>query len=639
MTKRQSCAILFLAVSGWCFASPPLEMKLLVLAANGDEPSYSAIRSYLDHLGTPYETVLTGKGQNLPALDDGATGHYQGIILVTGNLGVCDPDCHSTLSASDWDRLSAYCAAYSVRTLSYYTYPEARYGLHYRDGFLAVSQSPATASFTPDALPLFPYLRQNRDVPVAGAFVYLADTVAADGETTTPVLRIGDATVGAVHVAADGRETLALTMDNAPTLRHSLLLNYGLISWVTKAVFLGLRQTYLSPQIDDLFLANNLFTLTGGSCTPTQFILSAASPPSPDCPRLRITGADLSNIRNWQASWDAQPQTRAFRLTLAYNAAGAKPDSGDDLTDEALRSSGDFFWVNHTFDHKNLDCYSMGAAGDCHPAAYDESLFEVQRNFLTSQQIGIPADPISLITPAISGLTNGSFLRAAADAGVRYLVSDMSIQAELPAAPNTGVLSPLTRDIVFVPRMATNIFYNSVAPAEGASGSETDEYNYFFGPAGIVRVGGPGGPPFFPATQSYDQLIDREGEALVNLMLRYEMYPCMFHQSNVFSYQGSNSLLSDVLDRALQKFTALSTLPVLSLEQGSIGRLLEERMTWLASGARATLNPGVSITITTGVDTTVPITGACAANCSAYGTENQSRVPVPAGATVTVPLR
>ena len=619
------------------FAAPPLQMKLLVIAATGSEPSLAAIRSFLDHLGTPYETVLSGKGQALPMLDDGTTGNYQGIILVTGNLGVCDPNCHSALAPEEWARLESYAANYSVRTLSYYTYPESRYGLRPRETS-AGALVPTSITLTGDAVPIFPYLRQSRDIPIAGAFAYLADPVAAPGEITVPLLTMGDAAVAVTHTTSDGREYLALTLDNSPALSHSLLLNYGLISWVTRGIFLGSRRTYLTPQSDDLFLADNQFTKSGGTCTPTAFIDSPATPAAPGCPKLRITSADLANLRNWQNDWKAKPQTNRFKVSIAFNGVGIKSDSADGLVGEAQLSANDFFWINHTYNHFDLDCYTGGSSGACRPATYEESLFEVQRNFDIARQIGIPFDPVSVVSPGISGLKNANFLRAAADSGVRYLISDLSTADGSPSRPNTGVLTSLSPNLVFVPRLATNIFYNATTPLEGTDGSETDEYNYFFGPSGIVHLGGEGGPPFFAAFQTYSQIVERESDALLQLMLRYEPYPCMFHQSNVSSYDGSHSLFTDVIDRTLQKFTDVSALPVLSLTQSDIGKLLEERMGWLTSGAHATLIPGESISITAVNATTVPITGVCVQGCDEYGGDKQSRVTVPAGATVTIPL-
>ena len=62
-----------------------LDLKLLVLAGSGTEPSFAAIRFFLDHMGVPYDSVVIGK-QPLPALGDATRGFYQGIILATGNL-------------------------------------------------------------------------------------------------------------------------------------------------------------------------------------------------------------------------------------------------------------------------------------------------------------------------------------------------------------------------------------------------------------------------------------------------------------------------------------------------------------------------------------------------------------------------
>jgi hypothetical protein len=67
-----------------------LDARVLVLSADGREPSLGAIRQTLDYLGTPYVTWIATKrpGQLTPAqLSVGTRGYYQGIILATGELG------------------------------------------------------------------------------------------------------------------------------------------------------------------------------------------------------------------------------------------------------------------------------------------------------------------------------------------------------------------------------------------------------------------------------------------------------------------------------------------------------------------------------------------------------------------------
>ena len=126
----------------------PVEMRLLILATNGEEAGLAALRSFLDFQGTPYEVIKLAAGQPLPKLSDGAKGFYQGVILTLGNLGFCNPDCKSALDADGWRRLDEYTRDYGVRTLSYYTYPEARYGLTASGSVSTTLENPLVAEFT-----------------------------------------------------------------------------------------------------------------------------------------------------------------------------------------------------------------------------------------------------------------------------------------------------------------------------------------------------------------------------------------------------------------------------------------------------------------------------------------------------------
>lgn len=619
-------------------AARPVEMKLLLLGGSGSEPSYLAAKSALDHFGTPYEAVRLTENP-LPALDSDGIGRYQAILLATGNLAVCDPECRSALSPGDWQRLEAYAVDYAVRIVSLYTFPEPRYGLRYTDGLFSPLDAPSVAEFLPEAAAVFPNRRADAPVVIGGAYIYFSEPVAAEGETTVPVLRMGERVVGALHRKANGVESLALTFDHSPSLRHSLELMYGLVSWATKGVLAGVRRAYLSPQSDDLFLANNLFTSEPGPCSSTQFTVNPTQPLAPDCPKMRIGAQDLIRLREWQAAWNAEPQTSKLRITMAYNGLGAKPDAEDELSAEVRRSLGDFFWVNHTFSHKILDCYALDSSGACRPVTYDEGLNELRSNFEIAEQMGIPVDRPSLVTPAVSGLRVPDFLSAASAVGIQFLVSDTSRPEGNPTIPNTGITPETHPDLLFVPRRATNIFYNTSNPETGSVGSLTDEYNYFFGPEGIVRVGGQDGPPFFQANQTYEQIVEREANTLVTYMFRSEIYPSMFHQSNFFAYDGTHSLFTDTLDRTLRTFTAVSRLPVISLPQSEIGRLLEQRKAWLAAGARMILVPGESITITVEKPAVVPLTGVCVGTCEEYGSEKQSSVRVEPGDGLVISLR
>ncbi len=627
--KISRCVIVALLGSALVLAAPkPVDMKLLVLAVDGTEPSYLAIETFLSQVGVPHRTVLT-KNEPLPALSDPARGFYQGIILTTGNLALCDESgCRSALPPSDWSTLEAYAADYSVRILSYYTYPEPRYGLTFNEA----ASAPGYIHFLPDAAEIFPYLKLETSLPVTGAFAYLASTVEGPGESTKPILEIAGRTVGVIHKKPDGREYLALTVDNSPFLLHSMILNYGLIKWVTRGVFLGARRVYLSPQVDDLFLPNQLVDFNIDACTPRGAVVDSTLDLSRPCPRLRIAGADLEALSAWQDSVRARPQMSAFRTDLAFNGFGAiNPD--DDLVAAARSLRSKFFWTSHTYDHKSLDCFTRDP---CTPATYDQSTDEIVRNLQTAATLELPLDVTSVVTPEISGLKNPDFLQAAFDRGVRYLVADSSRQEGTPPSANAGVRNTLQPGILMIPRRATSIFFNAAMARTGMAGSETDEYNYFYGPNGLFRIGGPGGPPFYATDRAYDQIVDIESAKLLTAMLRYEPYPLMFHQSNVWRYDGSRSLFTDTIEATLSKFTAISNLPVVSLSQTAIGNLIDARMTYDASGVEATLVPGERITLRAARTAVIPITGVCAEGCEEYGGEKVSYIRVPAGEAITV---
>jgi len=120
----------------------PLEMKLLVLSADGTEPSFDAAKNLLNHMAVPYEAVIL-RNQPLPVLSANGQGKYQGIVLSTGSLSYFDGSGWvSALSAADWSAIDTYMRDYNVRLASLYTFPEPRFGLTFTS---AVSTTEASA--------------------------------------------------------------------------------------------------------------------------------------------------------------------------------------------------------------------------------------------------------------------------------------------------------------------------------------------------------------------------------------------------------------------------------------------------------------------------------------------------------------
>ena len=628
-------ALLALRSLAYAQSSPPVEMRILLLGGDGTDLSYQAMRSFLDHVGVPYDAVpMFDRGSNtirpLPPLTTSSQGLYQGIILSTDNLaferspGAWD----SALTPAAQTALENYMRSHKVRLLSYYTFPTPALGMQFSQVLSTGDTTPGLMTVTSAGVSVFPYLTRQDPIKVFRSYSYLATPVQASGETTRSVLTMNGGTVGVLHTKADGREYLALTVDNNVNFQHSMLLHYGLVNWVAKGIFLGHRKIYLTPQNDDLFLSSELFVATDPYCQP-------------NCPERRIAGADLNRVANWQDSWTSRAQTQRFKVTIAYNGFGATTAGGaatnDSLVNSARNHANKFFWVSHTYDHENLDCYQRWLnGGNCRPATYDDALFEITQNVAVANTLRLNLDRASMVTPEISGLYNAEFLRAAAAQGLRYMVSDTSRGDLLPARPNEGVYSTIQPNILFIPRRPTHIYYNTSSGLTGVAGSLPDEFNWFYGPNGIFRL--PGGEPFFSSNQTYAQIIERESEALLTYMLRYEMYPSMYHQANFWRYESSKTLFTDVLDATLRKFTRLSNLPVISLAQSEIGRLMAERMTYNGAGVRAILTPGVNITFTATRTARVPVTGICKAGCETYGSQRLSTISVAAGQATVVAL-
>jgi len=445
-----------------------------------------------------------------------------------------------------------------------------------------------------------------------------------------------------VHVKPDGRQTLALTMDHNPALRHSMALLYGAVKWVSKGIFLGERRAYLTPQNDDLFLANRLFVFTIDACRPTEFVVDQSTPDLSICPALRVSGADIAGLRDWQRKWNSIEQTRDFRVTMAYNGYGTTlkggAAAGDSLLVEAVAGRADFYWVSHTYDHKNLDCMSRDAEGNCREANEAESLYEIMENWKSGEALNLPVDRLSMITPGISGLRVRAFLNAASAQGIRYLVSDASRSEWLPAAPNTALRADTAQPLFIIPRHPTSFFFHTASGLTNVDGSEPDAYNFFYGPDGVKRLGGGrDGAPFFSELQTYESILSRESDTLLAYLLRGDIYPLMFHQSNFWRYDGEHSLYSELMDRTLEKFMRISTMPVLSLPQSEIGRRAEERLAFLAAGVRATLEPQGTIAFQSTAPSLVTVTGICpGGDCEWYGGQPIARVAAKPGETVRV---
>ena len=275
-------------------------------------------------------------------------GYYQGVIMTTNSLTYTPDNGATWLSAftqAEFNTLWAYESSYGVRQVTLYTafsWPEAL-GLSAPVGqAIDTTATPMTTTLTAAGRTVFNYLNPNISLKIGNAWVYQESIV--DPATTTALLtNAAGYPIISTHTSPDGRQSMAITAANAYYLRHSQVLGYGIVNWVTKGMFLGKKRISVTPQPDDLFIDNDQWDVnTNTDTTGTIY---------------RNTSADWQAIVNWQAGIRASsPLLSAVRLEFPFNGEGTtgiyRPDT---LTSYVYTHMSTFSFVSHTWTHQSLD--------------------------------------------------------------------------------------------------------------------------------------------------------------------------------------------------------------------------------------------------------------------------------------------
>lgn len=563
-----------------------ITQKLLLIAANGNEPSYGAAKAALDRIGVPYDTLFAAT-ESLTAsrlTDDVSRCHYSGVILATDAVAFTDPadlQWKSALDAGEWVLLRDFEAACSARELSWYTYPSPAYGLTWP----STPRTEIDAQLTAAGQTMIKRVKPTATVTYRSTYLY--PTTVYDPTTTTALIQAADGSVLlASHVEPDGREQLFSMADSNEYLTHSNLLEYDFVRWVARGMFVGKKRSYLSAQIDDLFLANNMWD----PIAHRNFDDDTTSV-------FRLTGADLNSFVTWQQNRKATlPAGSTFYTDLAFNGLGTQTTAyADTSLLTAARAAGNkLSWLNHTWDHDNLDAVTRSKART-----------EVNKNCNLATLYKLNGFNCSeLVTPDMSGLRTQAPVLGMLDAGVRWVVSDTSITEALrPGFPgtnpsfNVGRKNPLDARLYQVPRHPTSIFYDTSDPV-----TEADEYNTIY-------------RSYYGRDLSYAELLDKDSEFGLHYLLTGDIDPLMFHQANLRNYGGGRSIYADWIDAVLAKYLAYSNAPVLTLRQSAIGTAMQQRGKLNACGLTATVieTAGTkSLELRSTAACTVPLTGLAA---------------------------
>jgi hypothetical protein len=589
-----------------------IDMKLLVISADGKEPVFAGIKSILDQTGVPYDTLIASQtALTAQTLSDGlGAGRYQGILLTTGNLAyeASQGNWQSALTQAQWQMLWQYEADFRVRQSTLYTYPAGlpdTYGLTFIDA-VSTDDTLLKASLTAAGQQVFSYLNPANPVAIKNAWTYRVKPVS----TANPVSLL-DSTDGnsyslaSIYTYPDGRQNLAITTDGNPHLTHTLLLGYGVINWVSKGFFLGERKVYLNAQPDDVMIPDDLWDTVSKTDTTGQ--------------EYRMTGNDYNKLITWQNTLRASSSNTAqLRLEMPFNGVGSSGIFPNDTLTSAIRNRpNQFKWINHTYEHELLTNITYSAA-----------LAQLSKNHQVAQklQFSLYAKD-SMIQPEISGLNNPEFLRAAKDFGIRYILSDTSQPGWNNPSPNTGFYSTYEPSILIIPRYPTNLYYNVTTPAEWVS-----EYNHFYAPGGQFAT--------WDHALSYAEILDKESEMWVRYMLKFDLNPVMFHQTNLRAYDDKNSLLGDLINVTVGKYNSMYRLPIRNPSQHATGILMAARMAYNASGVTGRLLLGTtnSIALKTVKAVKVPLTGiSYGNNKEVYGGQTISTISLGANGVATIP--
>jgi hypothetical protein len=380
-------------------AGQRLDAKVLLLSADGTEPGFAAWKYQLAREGVPFDAVVsyTGTAKATTLTDDRLADYgakhakYDAVILATGDLGHQVAGASGTtsylsaLTDAEWAVLAKFEQTFGVRQISDYTAPSPAHGLVAAGG---ASQDGKAGTLTAAGKAAFPYLKgpiaipdDDPDPASSEAFGYAATPVDPQSWETLVSAPGGGAYLG-VFTHPDGREEMVMTVAANENQSHAQLLRHGMLNWVTRGVFLGYQRNYLELQIDDLFLGDDAWD---PATNTTNYDPAAAS---------RMSAGDVTKAVSWSAS-------RNVRLDFAFNGGGSAlwqeqtGTTGDPLVGAIQANKAAFGFINHTYEHPNLDCSTAPFITK-----------QVNDNVAWANANGIPINPSEVVTGEHSGLAN-----------------------------------------------------------------------------------------------------------------------------------------------------------------------------------------------------------------------------------------
>ena len=145
---------------------------------------------------------------------------------------------------------------------------------------------------------------------------------------------------------------------------------------------------------------------------------------------------------------------------------------------------------------------------------------------------------------------------------------------------------------------------------------------------------------FWRRDLAYQEILEAEAETILQYLLEFDIDPLMFHQANLASYDGTHSLLSDLIERVLAKYNSLyGDVPICCLGMHEIGEAMAARAVFDAAEIQASLVHGSGLVLTSDRDVIVPITGIQAGETiELYASQHLSAVALRAHQPRKIPM-
>ena len=381
-----ACCTLLALASAPAGAAQRIDLRVLLLGASGTEPTFGAWEAQLRREGVPYDEIVARRGhtpiraETLSRRLEGGIeeGRYQAIVVAVGNLPVCEEGgCFSALSSEEWSAIAEYERTFHVRQISQYVYPAPEFGLNWPSSSGAFEG--VSGRVTSEGESVFPYLRGPVSIG-SGTWGYHSRPLEAGNFTTLVGDGEGDSILG-IYRHAEGREELVGTFDGNQSQIQSQLLRHGELAWVTRGTYLGSQRNYLEMQVDDVFLPDDIWNATTHT---TDYNPEDA---------VRMNAEDVTSAVEWSGS-------KGLRLDMVFNGGGsveyrAEHGGSDPLLTAFRERASTFGWIDHTYDHPNLDCSTR---------VFIEN--EIDRNVTWATEAGFTVRSGELVTGEHSGLAN-----------------------------------------------------------------------------------------------------------------------------------------------------------------------------------------------------------------------------------------